>query len=476
MNLPQINHRRDHPISINPATGELLEEFDFQSEREVEDILTATAEAAARWRTTSFSERSTALMRLADILLGDRRRFARDITLEMGKPITEAEAEIDKCAWNCKYVAEMGEPWLRNEAVKSSATESYVSYLPLGVVLAVMPWNFPLWQVFRFGASALMAGNAVLIKHAPNVLRCALNIEEAALRAGLPRGLLGNLIVPVESVAGVLTDPRIAAVTFTGSPRAGAAVASIAGAALKKSVLELGGADAFIVLADADLDRAVSAAVRGRFSNCGQICLAPKRFILVDSIADEFQSKFSSAASKIRIGNPLEVGTQLGPLARADLLDELDGQVRVSIQAGARVVSGGARLIGKGNYYMPTILADVTANMPVACEETFGPVAALMRAASPEEALDLANDSEYGLSSNLWTADLSLARRLARGIHAGGVFINGVSASDPRLPVGGVKRSGYGRELASFGIREFVNTQTVWIGPVTEPVGAVVAD
>ncbi len=472
----QATHRTVHPASINPATGELLEEFGFQSDREVEELLAQSAAAAAAWRTTSFAERSAVLVRLADVLLGDRQRLARDITLEMGKPIAEAEAEVDKCAWNCRHVAAMGEQWLRDETVKSGATESYISFLPLGIVLAVMPWNFPLWQVLRFSAPALMAGNAVLLKHAPNVMRCALNIEEAANRAGLPRGLLTNLIVPVESVAGVLADPRVAAVTLTGSPRAGAAVASLAGAALKKSVLELGGSDAFIVLADAHLDAAVNAAVRGRFSNCGQICLAPKRFILVDSIAEEFERRFSAAASQLRIGDPLQAGTQLGPMARADLLEELDGQVQASVKAGARVVTGGKRLSGPGNFYAPTVLADVTATMPVVREETFGPVAALMRAAGPEEALELANASDYGLSSNLWTADISLARHLARRIHAGGVFINGISASDPRLPVGGVKRSGYGRELASVGIREFVNTQTVWIGPAIQPVASTVTD
>lgn len=456
------------PTSINPATGELLEEFVFQSERAVEEAIDLSEKASAAWRTTSFADRSAVLTRLADVLRGDRQRLARDITLEMGKPITESLAEIDKCAWNCSYVAQMGEQWLRDEPVSSSASESYISYLPLGTVLAVMPWNFPLWQVLRFSAPALMAGNAVLLKHAPNVMRCALNIENAAVRAGLPRGLLQNLIVPVESVPSILADRRIAAVTVTGSPRAGAAVASLAGAVLKKSVLELGGSDAFIVFADADIDAAVNAAVRGRFSNCGQVCLAPKRFILIDSIADEFQLKFSTATRDISVGDPLQSETQMGPMARADLLEELDRQVQDSINQGARVVLGGTRLSGPGSYYAPTILAEVTTNMRVVQEETFGPVAALMRTATAEEALALANASEYGLSSNLWTADVSVARQLARRIQAGGVFINGVSASDPRFPVGGVKRSGYGRELACVGIREFVNTQTVWIGPFVE--------
>lgn len=462
--------------SINPATGELLEEFHFQSEDEVEKVIERSANAAAQWRKTSFAERGAALARLAEVLRGNRQRLARDITREMGKPIVEAEAEVDKCAWNCRYVAQVGENWLRDERMESGATESYVSYLPLGTILAVMPWNFPLWQVFRFSASALMAGNAVLLKHAPNVMRCAINIEDAARDAGLPRGLLSNLTVPVERVASIIADARVAAVTLTGSPRAGAAVAALAGAALKKSVLELGGSDAFIVLADADVDAAVSAAVRGRFSNCGQICLAPKRFILEDSIAGMFESKFAAEASRLRIGDPLQVTTQLGPMARADLLEELDRQVQDSIAGGARVLAGGSRLARPGNYYAPTILADLTTNMRVVREETFGPVAALMRVADAEEALALANDSDYGLSSNLWTADLSLAREFARRIQAGGVFINGVSASDPRLPVGGIKRSGYGRELACVGIREFVNTQTVWLGPSVEPTATISSD
>ncbi len=474
--LSQVELSTAHPSSIHPATGELLEEFDFQTDRELETAIEQSSQASAAWAMAPLADRARVLSRLADVLNGDRRRLARDITLEMGKPMAEAEAEVDKCVWNCRYVATMGEQWLRDETMKSGATESYVSYLPLGTILAVMPWNFPLWQVIRFSASALMAGNAVLLKHAPNVLRCALNIEAAARSAGLPRGLLTSLIVPVERVASIIADPRVAAVTLTGSPRAGAAVAALAGAALKKSVLELGGSDAFIVLEDADIDAAVGAAVQGRFSNCGQICLAPKRFILADRIADLFESKFSAAAAQLRVGDPLEASTQVGPMARADLREELDRQVQASVAQGARVVTGGSRLAGRGNFYAPTVLAEVTGSMPVVREETFGPVAALMRAANAEEALALANDSEYGLSSNLWTSNLSLAKQFARRIQAGGVFINGVSASDPRLPVGGVKRSGYGRELAGIGIREFVNVQTVWIGPAVEASPSVSSD
>lgn len=460
---PKHAFDKDALNSINPATGILLEAFDYSSSEEVEAALDVAVSSQAAWRQTSLAERSLVLRRMSDELLAARSSIARDITLEMGKLIIEAEAEIDKCAWNCRYVADMAAEWLGDEPVATSASESYLSYLPLGVLLAVMPWNFPLWQLFRFAAPALMAGNGVLLKHAPNVTRCALDIVEIGERAGLPRGLLQAVFVPVAEVAGLIADPRVAAVTCTGSPAAGAAIAGLAGASLKKSVLELGGSDSFLVLADADLEGAVTAAVRGRFSNCGQICLAPKRFILEDSIAESFEEQFVAAVSLLRVGDPLDPQTQMGPMARADLLEELDAQVQRSIGQGARVLHGAQRLDRPGNFYSPTVLSGVTARMSVACEETFGPVAALMRARDVEHAIELANDSDYGLSSNIWTRDLTTAKRVARSIHAGGAFINAVSASDPRMPIGGVKRSGYGRELACVGIREFVNTQAVHI-------------
>ncbi len=465
----------DALVSRNPATGELLERFPFHTEPEVEHRLARAAQAQAVWAQTSFAARQATLERLAAALLSGRESLARDITLEVGKPLREAQLEVDKCAWNCRYAAASAERWLHDESAPSAATESYISYLPLGLILAIMPWNFPLWQVFRFAAPALMAGNAVLVKHAPNVTRCALNIEAAAERAGLPEGLLQNLFVPVGRVKALIEDRRVAAVTLTGSPRAGAAVAAQAGAALKKIVLELGGSDAFIVLADADLDAAVAAAVKGRFGNCGQVCLAPKRFILVDEIAVSFTSRFVAAVNRLRVGDPFDPHVDIGPMARPDLLEELDAQVQASVRLGGRVLTGGQRLAGPGCFYAPTVLSEVTPLMPVAREETFGPVAALLRAANAEEALALANDSQYGLSANLWTADLALARSYARRMAAGGVFINGVSFSDPRLPVGGIKRSGYGRELSLAGIREFVNIQTVWIGPAQTPV-AVASD
>jgi len=451
--------------SINPATGEFVERFALQSESALDQALERSAQAQRKWSQVRLVERAAVLVRIADALLERKPQLALDITLEMGKPITEAEAEVEKCAWNCRYVAEMGEAWLADDIVPTNATESYISYLPLGPVLAVMPWNFPLWQVFRFAAPALMAGNTILLKHAPNVQRCARNIAALIAECAGRPGLLENLIIPVEWVARIIADTRVSAVTLTGSPRAGAAVAAQAGASLKKCVLELGGSDAFVVLADADLDAAVDAAVRGRFSNCGQICLAPKRFILHQAIADHFESRFVERTAQIRIGDPLHRATQLGPMARPDLLEELDQQVQSTVKAGGRLLMGGSRQPGRGNYYLPTILTDVVPGMTSAREETFGPVAAIMIADDVDHALSLVHASEYGLSSNLWTTDLLLARRFARRVHAGGVFINGVSASDPRLPVGGVKKSGFGRELSAAGIREFVNTQTVWIGP-----------
>ena len=460
------------PRSVNPATEELVEEFPFQSEADAEALLERSARAQATWREVPFSERGRILNDVATRLRASKAELASDITLEMGKPIAEAEAEVEKCAWNCEYVAENGQQWLHDEEKITNASQSYVSFLPLGTILAVMPWNFPLWQVFRFGAPALMGGNTVLLKHAPNVMRCARNIERVFTEAGLPAGVFQNLIVPVEMVGRILADRRIAGATVTGSPRAGAAVAEQAGKALKKVVLELGGSDAFIVLPDADLDQAVAAAVRGRFANCGQVCLAPKRLILTEPISDAFCGKFVAAVQQLRTGDPRERTTQLGPMARGDLRDTLDRQVQSSVQAGACVLTGGSPQPGKGYFYEPPILSEVAPDMPAAREETFGPVAALLKVETDEQAVELANSSEYGLSANIWTRDIERARNYARHLAAGSVFVNGVAASDPRLPIGGVKRSGFGRELALYGIREFVNIQTVWIGPAKQTVTA----
>ena len=455
--------------SINPATGEVIETFDASSREQVSEALDQARSAFLSWRSTTFAERGALLHRVAATLREQKSALARIATLEMGKPITESEAEVEKCAWNCDFYADNAERFLADEPMPSSASESYVSYLPLGVVLAVMPWNYPYWQVIRFAAPALMAGNTAVLKHASNVSRCALEIERIFREAGLPEGAFRTLLISGAEVSKLIEDPRIAAVTLTGSEAAGVSVGSASGHALKRSVLELGGSDAFIVLDDADLDLAAQFAVRSRFQNTGQSCIAAKRFIVVESVAGPFVQKFVEGAAALRVGDPLERETQVGPVARADLRDDLEAQLQRSVKMGAKVAQGGHSLPGKGSFYAPTILTDVTMEMPVFREEVFGPVAAVILARDTDHAIALANDSRYGLGGNLWTRNLDRARAQARRIESGGVFINGMTASDPRLPFGGVKHSGYGRELSVFGIREFVNIQTVWIGPAQNP-------
>jgi len=405
---------------------------------------------------------------VASYLRDHKTELAQLAVLEMGKTITEAAAEVEKCAWNCDYFAENAGRFLADEKVATNATESYIAFRPLGVVLAVMPWNFPYWQVFRFAAPALMAGNTAVLKHASNVSGVALKIERIFQEAGLPQGVLRTVLVPGSETRKLIADPRIAAVTLTGSEAAGVEVAANSGHVLKKTVLELGGSDAFIVLADADLDQAAQVGITARFQNNGQSCIAAKRFIVVDAVAEAFERKFVDAASKLRVGNPLDYETQVGPVARDDLREALDRQVRDSVKMGARVLLGGKPLEDKGYFYAPTIVSGVTPEMPMFREETFGPAAAVIHARNAEHAVELANDSEFGLSCNLWTRNIEQARELAARIEAGGCFVNGMTASDPRLPFGGVKHSGYGRELSSFGIQEFVNVQTVWIGPRVE--------
>ena len=453
------------PRSINPATEEVLARFEYQTKEQVDAILNRAVTAFRKWKSLNFDLRAQCFLQIASQLRRHKQALAETVTREMGKTISEAEAEVDKCAWVCEYSARNAKTFLRDQPAQTNATETYVSFLPLGVIAAVMPWNFPVWQVFRAAAPALMAGNVFLLKHAPNVLLTAGAIERVFHDAGAPPGLFQNLIIPAEEFDLLIHDRRIAGVTLTGSPAAGAAVAAAAGECIKKSVLELGGSDPFIVLAGADVDAAVEAGLRARYANAGQVCLAPKRFILAAEIADEFERKLSAGVEKLRVGDPMDRHTQMGPLARADLRETLDHQVQATVRAGARVVQGGNPRSGKGYFYEPTILADVTPEMPAFREETFGPVAALIRATGPEHALELANDSEYGLSADLWTRDLTLARDFARRLEVGGVFINGAAASDPRVPIGGIKRSGFGRELAVFGMREWVNVQTVWIGP-----------
>ena len=455
--------------SVNPATGEELASFAGHTTAELDDALAGAAEAQRAWATTSFAERRRHLEAAARLLREDRDGLARLATLEMGKPIAEARAEVDKCAWSCEFYAARAEGFLADEPVETDALSSYVAYQPLGVVLAIMPWNFPWWQVLRFAAPALMAGNGALLKHSPNVPRCALAIEELFARAGFPEGLFRALLVDdasvTEATGRLLADPRVGAVTLTGSERAGAAVGATAGRALKKCVLELGGSDPFLVLADADLALAAEAAARARFLNGGQSCIAAKRFIVEEPVADEFEQRFVDAVAALPVGDPLDPATRVGPLARADLLDALERQVEASVAAGAKVLCGGARLDRPGWYYAPTVLAGVTRDMPVFTEETFGPVAAMVRAADPEAAVELANDTPYGLGASVWTRDLERAQRLGRRVESGSLFVNAVVASDPRLPFGGVKRSGYGRELAAVGIREFTNIRTFWVQP-----------
>ncbi|MHB8600452.1 MAG: NAD-dependent succinate-semialdehyde dehydrogenase [Ktedonobacteraceae bacterium] len=458
--------------TIQPATGEVLETFEPYSAAQIHEILDEARNAFTRWRETPFAERGTVLHSVAAHLREHKAELATIATEEMGKPIVEAEAEVEKCAWNCDFYADNAEKFLADEHITSNATESYVSFQPLGVILALMPWNFPYWQVFRFAAPALMAGNTAVLKHASNVSRCALKIEQIFHESGLPHGAFRTVLIPGAETGSLIADRRIAAVTLTGSDAAGVAVASASGHALKKNVLELGGSDAFIVLEDADLDAAAQMAVRARYQNTGQSCIAAKRFIVVEAVADAFERKFVEAAAKLHVGDPFDRQTQVGPMARGDLRDALDKQVAASVQMGARVLLGGKPLDGNGYFYAPTILSNITPDMPVFNEETFGPVAAVIRARDTDHAIELANDSDFGLGGNLWTGNIERGRALARRIESGGVFINGMTASDPRLPFGGVKRSGYGRELSSFGIREFVNIQTVWIGPA---VGAAPA-
>jgi succinate-semialdehyde dehydrogenase/glutarate-semialdehyde dehydrogenase len=419
--------------------------------------------------------RASLMRSVAGVLRADRSRFAALLTSEMGKPIVEAEAEVEKCAWTATWFAENGERLLAEEPVDSTGTESYVRFQPLGVILAVMPWNFPFWQAFRAGLPALTAGNVMILKHSSNVPQSALAIEEVFREAGVPEGVFQTLLIGSAAVERLIADRRVAGVTLTGSDKAGMLVAESAGKALKKTVLELGGSDPFIVLADADIGAAATVACRARNQNNGQSCIAAKRFIVEESVADEFEQRFVSAVAALKVGNPMDRANQVGPLARADLVDDLERQVAESVRLGARPLTGGKRIQGDGYYFEPTVLVNVRPGMPAYHEETFGPVAAVIRVKDEDEALHVANDTEYGLGSNIWTSDVERGKRLAERVEAGLVFINGMVASDARLPFGGVKRSGYGRELAEYGIKEFVNIQTVWVGPAKTPTPAAAA-
>jgi succinate-semialdehyde dehydrogenase/glutarate-semialdehyde dehydrogenase len=449
--------------SVNPATGEELQSFDVLDDGALDSRLDRAAEAFRVLREASFSERAGKMERAAGLLEDGRKAYARLMTLEMGKPIGQAVAEVEKCAWVCRHYAEHAGDYLAAEGVEADADRTWIRYRPLGPVLAVMPWNFPFWQVFRFAAPALMAGNVGLLKHAPNVPQCAVAIEGVFRKAGFGEGAFQNLFVETDRVPRILADDRVRAATLTGSARAGSAVASEAGRQIKKTVLELGGSDPFVMMPSADLERAVETAVRARAQNSGQSCIAAKRFVLHEAIADEFTEELVDRMDGLEVGDPQSQATDVGPLAREDLRDRLDRQVRETVEAGARVLLGGEPAHGSGWFYPPTVLDEVPDGTPAREEELFGPVATLLRVTDVGEAIRVANATPYGLGASVWTGDDEERARLLDGVEAGTVTVNGRVASDPRLPFGGVKASGFGRELGRHGIREFVNVQTVQI-------------
>jgi succinate-semialdehyde dehydrogenase/glutarate-semialdehyde dehydrogenase len=450
--------------SINPATGETVKTFEPLTSDQIESKLSLAAETFREFRTTSFAARAEKMQRAAELIESEKVELGKLMTLEMGKPLKAAVAEAEKCAWVCRYYAETAESHLADQVIKTEAKKSYVRFDPLGPVLAVMPWNFPFWQVFRFAAPALMAGNVGLLKHASNVPQCALAIEDIFVRAGFPAGAFQTLLIGADAVNTILTDARVVAATLTGSEPAGRSVASIAGKEIKKTVLELGGSDPFIVMPSADFEKAVTTAVKARTINNGQSCIAAKRFIIASEIYDKFEQRFVELMQALRVGDPMEESTDIGPIATPQIVNDLEEQVRKAVASGARVLTGGKRIERPGNYFEPTVLVNVDPATEVSCEEIFGPVAMLFRVASIDEAINLANATTFGLGSAAWTNDAREQLLFIKELEAGAVFINGMVASDPRLPFGGVKHSGYGRELAEYGIREFVNIKTVWIG------------
>jgi succinate-semialdehyde dehydrogenase/glutarate-semialdehyde dehydrogenase len=448
--------------TTNPATGEVLKSFEPLSPAQIEHKLQLAAAAFPIHRRTSFAARAKMMLRAADILEQKKEECGRLMTLEMGKTLRSAVAEAGKCATGCRYYAENAERFLADELVETGAKRSFIRYLPLGPILAVMPWNFPFWQVFRFVAPALMAGNVGLLKHASNVPQCALKIEEILRQAGFPEGVFQTLLIGSGPVDGILNDPRIVAATLTGSEQAGIQVGVSAAKRIKKVVLELGGSDPFIVMPSADLETAVATAVEARVQNNGQSCIAAKRFIVAESIADEFERKFVSRMQALQIGDPFDEKTQLGPLANAEAVTSLDADVKKSVAAGARVLTGGHPLKRPGNFYAPTVLTDIPKDSPAYSEEFFGPVASIFRVKTVDQAIHIANDNRFGLGASAWTNDPVETERFINELDAGMVFLNKMVASDPRVPFGGVKYSGHGRELSVHGIREFVNIKTVW--------------
>jgi succinate-semialdehyde dehydrogenase / glutarate-semialdehyde dehydrogenase len=449
--------------TINPATGELLKSFEPISDSELEAKLQRAVGAFREFGKTSFARRATMMVKAAEILEADKEKLGRMMTIEMGKTYRSAVDEAAKCAWVCRYYAEHAEKFLADEAADIPGSKSFVRYLPLGPILAVMPWNYPFWQVFRFIAPSLMAGNVGLLKHASNVPQSALLIEDVLLRAGFAPGVFQTLLIGAGKVAKILADPRVKAATLTGSEGAGVQVGIAAATDIKKVVLELGGSDPFIVMKSADLEKAATVGVKARTLNNGQSCIAAKRFIVAEEIADEFERLFVEKMESLKVGDPLDENTDVGPLATADGLQELDRDVQRTIQAGARLLTGGKSLDRPGNYYLPTVLTSIPAGSPAACGELFGPVASLFRAKNVDDAIGIANASPFGLGASAWTSDSAEREKFINGLESGMVFINRMVASDPRLPFGGVKRSGHGRELAAFGIREFMNIKTVSI-------------
>jgi succinate-semialdehyde dehydrogenase/glutarate-semialdehyde dehydrogenase len=451
--------------SINPANGELLGTFETWDQTTLDDVVTQAGYQFKEWsQLTPIEDRCTMIKRVADVLRDDSDKLAELISLEMGKTFVEAEGEIEKCAKVCDYYAEKGPEFLADELVETDGSKSYVNYQPIGVVLAVMPWNYPFWQVFRFAAPALVAGNIAILKHASNVPQCALALEEVFRKAGFPENIFTTLMIGARMVESVIRHPAVRAVTLTGSENAGRKVASVAGSELKKTVLELGGADAFIVLDSANMKNAIAGAVAGRFLNMGQSCIAAKRFIVDESRFEEFVEGFKAAIEeKFVAGDPMDASTTLAPMSRQDLLEEMHDQVMRAVEMGATLVTGGYQLDRPGSYYAPTILTGITSNMPAYSEEFFGPVAMVFSATEPAHALGIANSINYGLGGSVWSDDLTTAETIARGMESGATFINSPSFSDQRMPFGGVKNSGYGRELSSQGIREFMNVKSIWI-------------
>jgi succinate-semialdehyde dehydrogenase/glutarate-semialdehyde dehydrogenase len=449
--------------SINPATHEVLRKFEPLSDQQIEEKLQKAARTFRSYRTTSFADRARWMTRAAEILESETDGFARLMTLEMGKTLASARAEALKSALGCRYYAENAEAFLKDEAVGTGAARTFIRYQPIGAVLAVMPWNFPFWQVFRFAAPALMAGNVGLLKHASNVPQCALAIEEIFRRAGFPEGVFQTLLIGSEKVQRVIDDPRVAAATLTGSEPAGSQVAAEAGRRIKKTVLELGGSDPFIVMPSADLNEAVKTAVSARVINNGQSCIAAKRFIVAEPVAQEFERRFVEGMKSLRVGDPMLETTDVGPLSTESMVTDLERQVADLLSAGARVLAGGSRMPGKGNFFAPTVITDIPRGTPAFYEELFGPAAMLFRVRDASEAIAVANDSPFGLGASAWTNDPGEQARFIDEIESGMVFVNGMVVSDPRLPFGGIKHSGYGRELSAYGIREFVNIKTVWV-------------